>query len=106
MQQRAGLLKSLPLLIDEITATQRKDMEWAPTFIFDFAESQGKERMEANANKERVNNSNWVATCTLTSNEVLTDYMAGARKFSSNGELFRMLEYNPSQRLHGSQKTD
>ena len=99
MQQRAGLLKSLPLLIDEITATQRKDMEWAPTFIFDFAESQGKERMEANANKERVNNSNWVATCTLTSNEVLTDYMAGARKFSSNGELFRVLEYNPTQRL-------
>lgn len=99
MQQRAGLLKSLPLLIDEITSTQRKDMEWAPTFIFDFAESQGKERMEANANKERVNNSNWVATCTLTSNEVLTDYMAGARKFSSNGELFRVLEYNPTQRL-------
>jgi uncharacterized protein (DUF927 family) len=30
MQQRAGLLNSMPLLIDEITNTQRKDMEWAP----------------------------------------------------------------------------
>jgi len=104
MQQRAGLLKSLPLLIDEITSAQRKDMEWAPTFIFDFAEGQGKERMEASANKERINNSNWASTCTLTANEVLTDYMAGARKFSSNGELLRMLEWNPTQKLQWSEE--
>jgi uncharacterized protein (DUF927 family) len=63
MQQRAGLLNSMPLLIDEITNTQRANMEWAPSFIFDFAEGQGKERMEAGANKERINNSNWRTTC-------------------------------------------
>jgi len=102
MQQRAGLLKSLPLLIDEITSTQRANMEWAPAFIFDFAEGQGKERMDASVNKERLNNTNWASTCTLTSNEVLTDYMAGARKFSSNGELLRMLEWNPTEKLQWS----
>ena len=30
MQQRAGLLNSMPLLIDEITNVQRNNMEWAP----------------------------------------------------------------------------
>ena len=99
LQQRAGLLNSMPLLIDEITSTQRNNMEWAPTFIFDFAEGQGKERMEAGANKERVNNSVWRTTCTMTSNEKLTDYMAGARKHSSNGELLRMLEWTPHVKL-------
>lgn len=104
MQQRAGLLNSMPLLIDEITNTQRADMEWAPTFIFDFAEAQGKERMEAGANKERINNTTWKTTCTMTSNESLTDYMAGARKFSSNGELLRMLEWNPNIKLEWTPK--
>jgi len=99
MQQRAGLLNSMPLLVDEITNTQRANMEWAPVFIFDFAEAQGKERMDAGANKERINNTSWKTTCTMTSNESLTDYMAGARKFSSNGELLRMLEWNPNIKL-------
>ena len=99
MQQRAGLLNSMPLLIDEITNTQRKDMEWAPAFIFDYAEGQGKERMESGSNKERINNSTWTATCTMTSNTKLTDYMAGARAHSSNGELLRMLEWTPHVKL-------
>ena len=99
MQQRAGLLGSLPLLIDEITSAQRKDMEWAPTFIFDFAEAQGRERMKSDVNAERINHSTWKETCTMTSNEKLTDYMAGARKHSSNGELLRMLEWTPHVKL-------
>lgn len=99
MQQRAGLLNSMPLLIDEITSRSRADMEWAPTFIFDYAEGQGKERMESGSNKERINNSTWAATGTMTSNVHLLDYMAGARTFSSNGELMRMLEWNPTIEL-------
>lgn len=99
LQQRAGLLNSLPLLIDEITSKHRADMEWAPSFIFDFAEGQGKERMESGANKERVNTSTWQTTCTTTGNDKITDYMAGARKHSSNGELLRMLEWSPHTKL-------
>jgi hypothetical protein len=102
MQQRAGLLNSMPLLIDEITAKARDNMEWAPAFIFDFTEGQGKERMESGANKERINNTIWNATCTLTSNVHLTDYMSGARKHSSNGELLRTLEWTPSKPLQWS----
>jgi len=96
MQNRAGLLNSLPLLIDEITSKSRADLEWAPAFIFDITEGQGKERMESGANKERINNSTWSTTCTMTSNTHLSDYMSGARKHSSNGELLRMLEWTPN----------
>lgn len=96
MQNRLGLLNSLPMLIDEITSKSRADLEWAPAFIFDVSEAQGKERMEAGANKERINNSTWATTVTMTSNTHLTDYMSGARKHSSNGELLRMLEWTPT----------
>ncbi len=99
MQQRAGLLNSLPLLIDEITSKSRNDTEWAPGFIFDIAEGQGKERMESGANKERVNNSTWALTCTMTSNTHMIDVLAGARRHSAQGELMRMLEWTPNKVL-------
>ena len=99
MQQRAGLLNSLPLLIDEITTKARTDEEWAPAFIFDMSEGLGKERMEAGANKERVNNSTWALTCTMTSNVHMTDILTGSRKHSSRGEMMRMLEWTPTKEL-------
>lgn len=99
MQQRAGLLNSLPLLIDEITSKARNDVEWAPEFIFNISEGQGKERMESGSNKERVNNSTWALTCTMTSNTHMTDSMTGSRKHSSHGEMMRLLEWNPTKAL-------
>jgi len=99
MQQRAGLLNSLPLLIDEITSKTRNDTEWTPEFIFNISEGQGKERMEAGSNKERVNNSTWALTCTMTSNTHMTDTLLGSRKHSSNGEVMRMLEWTPTTKL-------
>lgn len=99
MQQRAGLLNSLPLLIDEITSKARNDVEWVPEFIFNISEGQGKERMESGANKERVNNTTWALTCTMTSNTHLHDVLTSSRKHSSNGEIMRMLEWTPTQHL-------
>jgi len=99
LQQRAGLLNSLPLLIDEITTKTRNDTEWAPELIFDISEGQGKERMEAGTNRERVNNSTWALTCTMTANTHMVDLLVGGRKHSSHGELMRMLEWNPTREL-------
>lgn len=99
LQQRAGLLNSLPLLMDEITSRTRADMEWAPTHIFDISEGKGKERMESGTNKERLNNSTWALTCTMTSNTHMTDVLTGARKHSSHGEMMRMLEWTPTEEL-------
>lgn len=99
LQQRAGLLNSLPVLIDEITSKTRSDVEWAPELIFDISEGQGKERMEAGTNRERVNNSTWALTCTMTSNTHMVDLLTSARKHSSHGEMMRMLEWNPTHDL-------
>lgn len=99
MQQRAGLLGNLPLLSDEITAKNRTDFEWFPEFCFDLSEGQGKDRMESGANKERLNLSVWSLLAFMSSNTFALDYMTGARKHSSHGEVQRMLEWNPRESI-------
>jgi len=92
MQQRLGMLNSLPLICDEITDKNRKDFEWFPSFLFDMTEGRGKERMESGANKERLNLSVWQSLSLMSSNTHTVDYLTGARKHSSEGELRRLLE--------------
>jgi len=99
MQQRLGLLNSLPLISDEITSKNRKDFEWFPAFVFDMAEGQGKQRMEAGANKERENTTFWESMALLSSNTHVTDYLSGARKHSSQGEILRVLEWKPTEKI-------
>lgn len=99
LQQRLGLLNSLPLLCDEVTAKVRNDMEWIPGLIFDVSEGMGKERMESGTNRERVNNTTWATTVTLTSNTHMVDILTGARKHSSRGEMMRLLEWTPNTEL-------
>jgi hypothetical protein len=99
LQQRAGLLNSLPLLIDEITTKARSDAEWLSAFVFDTTEGKGKERMESGTNKERINNSAWALTATTTANIHMSDVLLGARDHASNGEMMRYLEWNPSEEL-------
>lgn len=99
LQQRAGLLNSLPLLIDEITTKARSDSEWASAFIFDTAEGKGKERMESGTNKERINNSTWSLTATTTANVHMIDVLLGTREHAAHGEMMRLLEWNPSEEL-------
>lgn len=99
MQQRAGSLNSLPLLSDEMTARARVDPEWFPSFVFDFSEGRGKERMEASLNRERVNTTTWSSLAMFTSNVRMLDFMSGVRKTSSEGELRRFLEWSPSKQI-------
>jgi hypothetical protein len=99
MQQRLGMLNSLPLVCDEITDKNRKDFEWFPAYLFDMTEGRGKERMEAGANKERLNLSTWQALSLMSSNTHVVDYLTGARKHSSEGELRRLLEMTMETRI-------
>lgn len=92
MQQRLGLLRNLPLITDEITSKNRKDFEWFPGFLLSMTEGRGKERMESGANKERLNLSTWSSLALMSSNTHVTDYLTGARKHASEGELRRLLE--------------
>jgi hypothetical protein len=97
MQQRLGLLHSLPLISDEITSKNRKDFEWVPGFIFDVSEGLGKDRMESGANKERENTTYWKSMALLSSNTHVVDYLTGARRHSSDGEVRRVLELTMSK---------
>ena len=97
MKQRTGMLFSLPLISDEITAKNRTDFEWVPAFIFDLSEGIGKTRMESGADKERENKTYWKTMALLSSNTHVMDYLTGARKHSSEGEMRRMLELTLSK---------
>ena len=99
MQQRIGNLNSLPFTSDEITHKSRQDMEWFPGMVFDLAEGQGKEKSEAHHNRERINLVTWATQAYLTSNMHMHDFMSGVRQHTSQGELYRMLEWTPEEKL-------
>jgi hypothetical protein len=99
MQQRLGMLHSLPFVSDEITTLNHKDFEWFPAFTMTVSEGRGKERMESGSNKERLNLSTWATMSLLSSNTHGVDYMTGVRKFSSEGELRRQLEWIINEKL-------
>ena len=99
MQQRLGLVHSNPFISDEITSKAREDFEWFPGMTMTVSEGRGKERMESGANKERLNLSTWQAIAIFSSNTHAVDYMTGARKHSSEGELRRMLEWVMDEKL-------
>ena len=102
MQQRLGLLHSMPLVTDEITTNNRKDFEWFPAFLFSMSEGRGKERMESGANKERLNLSTWSSYALMSSNRNAVDYLMGARLHSSEGEIRRLLELLIDDKLEWS----
>jgi len=99
MQQRLGMLHSLPFVSDEITTLNHKDFEWFPAFSMTVSEGRGKERMESGSNKERLNLSTWSTFALLSSNTHGVDYLTGARKHSSEGELRRTLEWIMDEKL-------
>lgn len=100
MQQRIGNLNSLPFTSDEITHKSRHDMEWFPGMVFDLSEGQGKEKSEVHHNRERINLVSWATLALFTSNTHMQDYMAGVRAHTSQGELLRMLEWTPEEKLN------
>lgn len=106
MQQRMGNLNSLPFTSDEITHKSRSDPEWFPGFVFDAAEGQGKEKSEAHHNRERINTVTWSSLSLLTSNTYMHDFMSGAREHTSQGELYRMLEWTPEEKLNWTEEEE
>jgi len=58
-----------------------------------MTEGKGKERMEAGANKERLNLLTWMAIAIMSSNTHVVDFFGGDRKHAAEGELRRVLEF-------------
>jgi hypothetical protein len=99
MINRFGMLNSLPLICDEITDKNRKDFEWFPGFLLDVSDGVGQERMEGGVNRERVNTTRWASLALLSSNTHVMDFLTGARKHSSEGEIRRLLEYTANEKI-------
>lgn len=93
MLQRAGLLGSLPLVIDELTSKSHISMgEWMPNFVFDYSQGGHKLKGSGSANAELVNDMTWKGLAVLSSNVPELEKMMGARDVTSEGEARRMLE--------------
>ena len=103
LQQRMGMLNSLPLITDEITNKNQNDFEWFPENLMDKSQGKGKERMESGANKERANTTSWKSLDLFSSNTYALDYLGGARKHASQAAILRFLERRMEKKLQWSE---
>jgi len=100
MMQRAGLLGSLPLAVDEVTDAQRKSKgEFIPTLVFDHSQGGHKVKGSGAANAELINDLYWRALGIITSNEPAMEKMLTMRDTTSFGELYRMLEWQGKEAI-------
>ena len=94
LMQRAGLLGSLPVCVDEITAKQREsDREFVPTLVFNYSNGAHKVKGSATGNNEIINDLFWEALLLFSSNTPALEAMMGARIATSEGEARRLLEW-------------
>ena len=94
MMQRAGLLHSIHLNVDEVTDKNRKSKgEWLPNFLYDFSHGAHKVKGSNVGNTEIAQNCTWSSFAIVTSNDPQLEAMMGAREHSSNGESRRFLEW-------------
>ena len=88
VQHRAGTLRNLPVLIDEIT---NMAPDKASDFAYRMAFNRGKNRMQAHTNAERENVTEWHSVTITSGNNSLHDTLV-AHKAMAAGELYRVLE--------------
>jgi len=94
LMQRAGLLGSLHLGVDEITDKQRNsEREFIPQIVFAYAAGAHKLKGSATGNAEIRNDLFWEGFMSLTGNTPALEAMMGARGTTSEGEARRLLEW-------------
>jgi hypothetical protein len=86
--QRLGTMQSMTPTIDELTNMEPKAMS---NLVYDITSGQGKNRMSAKANVERINNATWQIPVVSSSNRAIKDALLTI-KGQPEGELYRVLE--------------
>lgn len=95
LMQRAGLLGSLPLSVDEVSNKMREaDREFMPRLAFSYAAGVHKLKGSNQSNAEIENDLFWEGIMNVSSNIPAVEAMMGARNTTSEGEVRRMLEWN------------
>lgn len=87
-QNRLGVLNSICATIDEITNMRLEDTS---DMLYAVSQGRGRNRMEASANRERLNTTRWSLLAVATGNAFVSDKL-GALKATPDGELMRLLE--------------
>lgn len=103
MMQRASLLGSLPLIMDEVTKKIRaNDRSWLPDLLFDYSAGMHKIKGSATGNTEIQHDALWTGICLVSSNAPMLEAMMGARKHTSEGEARRHLEWQLPEKFRMS----
>jgi hypothetical protein len=85
---RLGVMNNVVFCIDEITLMNEEEVG---TLAYSISQGRGKGRMEASANRERVNTSTWSVPCITSGNSNIHDILK-ANSMNSDGEVMRVLE--------------
>jgi len=94
MMQRAGMLHSLHMHVDEVTDKNRKSKgEWLPNFVYDFGHGAHKVKGSNSGNAEITQNCTWKSFSMISSNDPQLEAMMGAREHTSLGEARRVIEW-------------
>tara|TARA_B100001093_G_scaffold271736_1_gene259713 strand:+ start:14407 stop:17247 length:2841 start_codon:yes stop_codon:yes gene_type:complete len=88
--ERLGVLRSLPLYVDEISNMTPQDLS---DFAYTMPMGKGKARMMRSSNQERKNNTKW-ATLALTTSNTSAYELLSRYKSSAEGEMVRILQLN------------
>jgi len=85
---RAGVMRHLPLTIDEITNMRPLELS---DQVYASTSGRGKNRMETHTNTERLNLTSWQTPTLTTSNSSVADKLFMNKSFPE-GELMRVIE--------------
>ena len=91
--QWLGTLNSMAATMDEVTNYGDEELS---ELIYDIPQGRGKNRMESQTNKLRVNNTSWMTFVIMSSNSSLYDKLTRL-KSTSDGELRRLIELRVSR---------
>jgi hypothetical protein len=83
-----GCYKNIPAGYDEMTRVPVEDLQ---DFLYQITSGQGKDRMEAQTNRLRVNHTNWATAVTITANTSFVDRITSMQS-GGEGVLMRLLE--------------
>lgn len=87
--QRMGILNNLPLTVDELSNMKAEEIS---DFLYGITQGRGKDRMEANSNKLRVNLTTWATIGIMSGNSSFYNKL-NLLKDLPQGEIFRCVEY-------------
>jgi hypothetical protein len=87
---RMGVLNNIPLTVDEMTNSKPEEIS---NFLYGITQGRGRDRMHANSNTLRINNTTWKTVGVTTSNSSFYDKLH-LLKDLPQGEVFRCVEYN------------